>query len=147
MRAIKKDLDKVVLRILTDDDYSRAKDLAKKCHVSPYMVYNSIRRLRIEGTGVHTTKKGYILSECASVRDDVTFVRRLVSRRTSDMIALSAARPHIERRFASLNGGTNMKLLFAPVVSSIQSINGSLRILSNAEVSIEKKEEKNGKKG
>lgn len=86
--------------LVSADGYVRAKELSEGLGVSKNTVYGAIRKLRQLGIGIHPAKKGYILSALATKSDDVNFLRKLNGRRTSDFIALSAARAFIEKRWA-----------------------------------------------
>lgn len=98
--------------LLKDNDYLTADDIQKACRLSRWSVYQIIRHLRLDGIGIIPTKKGYILSEFARKNDDVHFMRRCFGRRTSDLIALSAAEQDITKRWRAVEDKNNINQVF-----------------------------------
>lgn len=98
---------KKVKDILIKNEYMKASEIATKCHIKPWKVYQLIRQLRIVGIGVIPTRKGYILSEYAKFGDDTGFIRRCMGRRTSDIVAIEAAKKDILTRWKSIPEGKN----------------------------------------
>jgi Lhr-like helicase len=108
MRERTKMMIKKVHDLLLQNEYITSYDLAKKCHLHPWSIRRIIKYLRIEGIGIITTSKGYILAEYAKQMDDVTFVRRIMGRRASDTISIQSARRHIQKRWRSVEGKNNI---------------------------------------
>jgi|WetSurMetagenome_2_1015567.scaffolds.fasta_scaffold162246_2 biotin operon repressor len=107
--------------LLKDNEYLFAKQLASKCGVSVGTISKYIRKMREKGIGIHSTKKGYILSEFASRKDDTGFIRRLLGRRLSDHYAATAAKPHImgRRTGATKEYGVSIGLAFSSLGSTV----------------------------
>lgn len=107
--------------------YNSALQLAKACGVTIYRIYSAVRTLR-EGygkekpLGIHRTKKGYVLSEYASMTDDVDFMRRLNGTRTGVYIAANAAAPYIRPRWNSVTDQKAFRLIMQPFVSGGSSV-------------------------
>lgn len=99
---------KKVHTLLKENEYLTTEYLCKNCRLGKWSIYNIIRYLRISGVGVLPTKKGYILAEFAKKRDDVHFMRRCFGRRTSDLIAMRAAEPHIIKRWNGIEDKNNV---------------------------------------
>lgn len=113
---------------LTKREYVTAQDLQQITGLKNYSIYRIIKFMRLEGIGIIATKKGYILSKYAKQKDDVTFIRRLYGRRTSDLIALRAAESDIQKRWK------NDKI-------DSQNMDGVLSYLHPKSIAIEKKAE------
>lgn len=103
---------KKVHDLLKENEYLTTDELCKKCHLKRWSIYQIIRYLRLESIGVIPTRKGYILSEFAKKNDDVHFMRRCFGRRTSDLIALSAAEPDITKRWKGIEDKNNITQVF-----------------------------------
>jgi biotin operon repressor len=131
------DMNKKALRILTAEEHCSAQELAEKLGTHTSGVYTIIREFRKKGIGVHTTNRGYVLSEYANKVDDVNFLRRLNGRRASDYIALSASERHIRSRWTSMSDRQNLKLITAPIHVEIKSLIEGQRILLEAQKSME----------
>ncbi len=129
MQVKTKEMITRVKRMLVDNEYMRAKDIGKKIRLCPSSVCRIIRIMRIEGIGVHATNKGYVLSEYAHKPDDVNFLRRLNGRRTSDVIAISAAERHIRRRWRSIESQRELKSIIGPLVGSPLALQRSASVL------------------
>jgi hypothetical protein len=104
-----------VKKALIENEYQTAKQLAERCHLRTCSIFRIIKNMRLNGIGVLPTKKGYVLSEFATKNDDVGFIRRCYGRRTSDMIAIQAARSDINRRWKGVEQAT-LKTLLGPLV-------------------------------
>jgi biotin operon repressor len=127
---IKKGLD--ILR--ASEGYTPAKDLAEKLGIPLSGVFKIIRLLRRDNIGVHTTPKGYVLSEYAKKTDDVHFLRRMNGRRTSDFIAMRAAEPEIRKRWSAVADKRDLSLITAPLRVELDTLlTGSKTLLSCAE--------------
>lgn len=98
---------KKIMRLLEAGDYVDSYQLSSKSGMSRIMIYRLIRKMRIDGIGIIPTKRGYILSEFAQLTDDVSFVRRCLGRRTSDIIAMGASKKDILSRWYSIPDGKN----------------------------------------
>lgn len=98
---------KKVRELLTKYEYLKADEIARKCHISHWKVYQIIKKMRLIGIGVISVRKGYILSEFAKYSDDTSFVRRCLGRRTADIIAIEAAKNDILTRWKSIPQGKN----------------------------------------
>jgi hypothetical protein len=144
MRVTKKDLGVKILDILEFDGHQTAQSLAAQCKVKKPSIYRTIRLLRegkaIPGKGpigVHPVRDGYVLSEKATPTDDVSFLRRLNGRRTSDYVALTAAQPSIVNRWSVLPGGlSDLKRICAPLIPSTRALNQGVKILLNRSKSL-----------
>lgn len=112
MRAKTVEMMKKVKSILQETtEYLQADVIAEKCHMPISSVYRCIRLLRLENVGVHVTPRGYILSEFAQKKDDTHLLRRLNGRRVSDILTLSSAAPHIQKRWRGIEDRKHMKLI------------------------------------
>ena len=116
MRSSTVEMMKKVKNLLIESlIYLSAQDIAERCNLSVASIYRIIRLLREEGTGIHATPQGYILSEFAEKKDDTHFMRRLNGRRTSDLIAIQSAAPHIKKRWRGLEDKQNIGIIIAPL--------------------------------
>jgi len=105
--------------LLKDNEYMFAKQLASKCGTSVGTISKYIRMMREKGIGIHSTKRGYILSEFASKKNDTEFLRRLNGRRLSDYYAASSAQPHINSRWSTSGPNkTTIGLAFSATLSA-----------------------------
>lgn len=129
MRSKVKDMARKCLGIMRDEEYSPAKELGEKLGMPVSAVFRLVRYMRMENIGIHTTPKGYILSEFAKKPDDVHFMRRLHGRRASDFIAMRAAKPSIRKRWNGLEDRQNLKLILAPLTVDIKSISAGAQTL------------------
>lgn len=121
MRRGKGVTKKQVLRELQQTDvYLRANDIAKKLSLSKGSVYRAIRILREEMVGIHSAKDGYVISEAATVQDDVHQMRRWNGRRTSDAIAAHAAAPHIRERWSGITDKGQYRTIMEPLLPSLK---------------------------
>jgi hypothetical protein len=118
-----------VLGILTEKEHVKAEELAKKCHLNIHHIYRMIKMLRQGGTGVHTTKKGYILSKYAKSVDDVNFLRRLNGRRVSDYIAISSAKSDIFKRWKTLKEQRDLQSMLAPMLPNQHLLDSGTKVL------------------
>lgn len=98
---------KKIMRLLEKGSYVDSNELSQKSGLSRIMIYRLIRKMRIDGIGIIPTKRGYILSQYAQLSDDVSFVRRCLGRRTSDIIAMGASKKDILSRWNSIPEGKN----------------------------------------
>lgn len=98
---------KKVKDILTKHEYLKADEIARRCHISNWRVYQIIKRMRLIGIGVIAVRRGYILSEFANHKDDTSFIRRCLGRRSADIIAIDAAKKDILTRWKSIPQGKN----------------------------------------
>ena len=103
---------KKVHDLLISNNYLTTEELCKSVHLKRWAIYHIIRKLRLDGIGIIPTRKGYVLSESAQKRDDVTFIRRCFGRRTSDLIALHAAENDIVKRWKSIEDKNNINQVF-----------------------------------
>lgn len=112
MQKKTQDMVNKVKYLLLKNNYISAFEIAKHCRLSVISIYRIIRYIRLEGTGVIPTKKGYILSEFAQKSDDVGFIRRCFGRRTSDVISLGAMENDIKKRWAAVEDKNNLNNVF-----------------------------------
>jgi biotin operon repressor len=120
------------MSVLKDEEYVPAQVMSDKLGIPVTAVFRLIRYLRVEGIGVLTTPKGYILSEFAKKNDDVHFLRRLNGRRASDFIAIRAAEPDIRKRWNSVEDKRNLRLITAPLHVDLKAITDGAKILLSA---------------
>jgi biotin operon repressor len=132
VRAKVKKLVKKGMSVLKDEEYVPAQVMSDKLGIPVTAVFRLIRYLRVEGIGVLTTPKGYILSEFAKKNDDVHFLRRLNGRRASDFIAIRAAEPDIRKRWNSVEDKRNLRLITAPLHVDLKAITDGAKILLSA---------------
>jgi len=132
LRAKVKDLLKKGMGVLRDQHYVPAQDMSAKLGIPVSAVFRLIRLMRVEGIGVHTTPKGYVLSEFAKKNDDVHFLRRLNGRRASDFIAIRAAEPEIRKRWSSVEDRRSFRLITAPLHVDLKAITDGAKILLSA---------------
>lgn len=132
MRAsVEKSINKVK-DALIDNEYQTAKELSGICGLKKHAIHRVIRNMRLSGIGVLTTNKGYVLSEFAKKKDDVNFIRRLYGRRTSDYIALKAAKPDIDHRWKSVAEKHELRLLVQPLAVDLSDSKGMKILLSKS---------------
>jgi hypothetical protein len=117
----------------SDEPHLTAMILAERMNLPVSTVYRLIRMMRVEGVGVHTTGKGYVLSEYATKRDDVNFMRRLNGRRTSDFFAMRASEPYIQKRWTSVEDRRNLLLIVAPLRVNLKSLDDGNKVLLESE--------------
>lgn len=132
MREKTKLMVKRVHDLLIQNEYITTAEIAKKCGLKPWSVHSIIRRLRLAGIGVLSTYKGYILAEYAKQPDDVTFVRRIMGRRASDIIAIQAAEKHIRKRWKTIEGKNNIRNVLdylSPIRSNTEKAQNSMAYL------------------
>jgi hypothetical protein len=132
MREKTKLMIKKVYSLLMENEYMTTEEIAQKCHIKHWAVHAIIRQLRIDNIGVLTTYKGYILAEYGKQTDDVTFIRRIMGRRTSDIIAVRAAEKHIKKRWKTIEGKNNINNVLSylsPVRSNDEQAKESIKYL------------------
>ena len=131
MKLKGKDLQVAIQKELEQNQYIHANTLAKKFNVCNGTITNAIRKMREESDiGIHIVQQGYTLSENATKKDDVGFVRRLMGRRASDFFAMQAAQPYIAKRWSSLEDKNALKLLTSGLGGSATTINKGLTLLN-----------------
>jgi biotin operon repressor len=113
------------------DKYLTSDDISQACGCSKGTVYNTIRKMREKGIGVHATKDGYVLSEFAQKKDDVGLLRKVNGRRTSDMIMLSAARTHMEKRWKTDSDRTLLGSMIDPLNINIDKLRISKKLIDS----------------
>ena len=126
-------MKKVKNLLIETPNYLSAQDIAEHCNLSVSSVYRLIRMMRLEGIGIHVTPHGYVLSEFAEKKDDTHFMRRLNGRRTSDIIAIQAAAPHIKKRWSAVEDKKNMGIILAPLNSDIKLLDAGLESIKALE--------------
>ena len=137
MKSKRNEMRAKALSILKDKEYIHADMLAEKLNMSKSGVFLLIRKFRTDGVGIHTTPKGYVLSEFAKKIDDVHFMRRLNGRRASDYIALAAAEPEIRRRWSSVEDRRNLKLITGPIRVELNTVINAGKILLKTKKDLE----------
>ena len=65
---------KKVKDILIKYEYIKAQEIAIKCKLSTWKIYQIIKQMRLIGIGVISTRQGYVLSEFAKHGDDTGFI-------------------------------------------------------------------------
>ena len=133
MRSSTVEMMNKVKSLLLENSYLPAEVIAEKCHLSLGSAYRIIRLMRIEGIGVHVTPKGYVLSEYARKQDDTHFLRRLNGRRVSDYIAISAAVPHIKKRWNALEDKRHLGLILGPLGADAKLLSVGLKSIKALE--------------
>ena len=128
MRSNTKEMETKVETIFNEAFPVSAKYLSKQCNLSQSSIYKIIRNMREKGKGIIATKKGYLLAKHASKKDDVSFLRKINGRRTSDYVALSAALPDIEKRWKGIEHN-ELKSICAPLLVNKKSLINSLSII------------------
>lgn len=120
------------LDILYETDYIKAGELAERLGKCRGSIYRFVRKLREGGTGVmYVPRKGYILSEVASKRDDVGFLRSLLGRRASDWLALQSSQEDIKRRWKSESDQKLLSDMFYQVrPKNVKKLNNMYTLLS-----------------
>ena len=116
-------------QLLIDNEYMPAKDLAEKTGMSKGSIFRMIRILRENHIGVLVTRKGYVLSKYAKKNDDVTYLRRLLGRRTSDYVSLVAARPDILHRWRSVSDRRTLRMITSPLTMSPKQLTTGMKIV------------------
>jgi len=130
MKSNLSQMENKVHHLLTENTYMRAKDIAKQCNVCVGSVSRIIRKICEKHIGVLTTKNGFCLSDGARHVDDVSFIRRLNGRRTSDAIRLQAALPDIKERWNRLEGGTRqLQLIVSSLKGDPARLNANFKLL------------------
>jgi len=131
MKPKTNDMFKKVHTALIENSYLTANQLAELCGLTVSSIYTIIRKLRLQGIGVHPTKQGYILSEFATKQDDVGFIRRCYGRRAGDFIAIQAANKHINLRWRTVQDKTVLKSLLDPLSSDVTKTKGMQILLTH----------------
>lgn len=134
MRGKTVEMMQKVKDLLIENTYMTAEALAEKCNMSTTSIYRIIKLLRQENIGVHVTPNGYVMSEYAQLHDDTHFIRRLQGRRVSDYMAISAAAPHIKKRWKGLESAKNMGVILAPLMPDMQLLESGLEVVKALEV-------------
>lgn len=130
MKPRSEEMIKKVHTALIEHQYLTAKQLAEICRLRPCSIFRIVRKMRLNGIGVLPTRKGYILSELASKNDDVGFIRRCYGRRTSDFIAIAAARKDINSRWRSVEDSNALKTLLGPLTIDLTNTKGSKLLIN-----------------
>lgn len=115
--------------LLTDNATLRAKDLAKGCHATVAQVYQAVRLMREDSTGVMPVKGGYVLSKYATKKQDVEFMRRMNGRRTSDTISVLAAKPDIKKRWKTFEDRRAFLSITGPLTPNLKTLESGTDIL------------------
>lgn len=132
MRASTKDQLKKLQNILLDNSYIKTSEICQKTKLCPGSVYRMIRMLREEKKiGIIPTKQGYVLAAFATQKDDVGFLRKLNGRRTSDWLALDAAKKHIGMRWNKVEERAQLLEITSPLTSNLPQLQYGLKLLSN----------------
>jgi hypothetical protein len=118
-----------VKRLLTENNYIKGSAIAEQCHIHVSSVYRIIRLMRQKGIGTQALNKGYILSEFASKRDDVEYLKRLNGRRTSDFISVQASFPFIKKRWPHLEDKRSLGLIVAPLMADMKLLGAGLEAI------------------
>jgi len=126
-------MKKVKTLLLETPNYLSAQDIADECNLAVSSVYRIIRMMRLEGIGIHVTPHGYVLSEFAEKKDDTHFMRRLNGRRTSDLIAIQAAAPHIKKRWGAVEDKRNIGIIIAPLNADMKLLNAGIESIKALE--------------
>ena len=140
MKAKPNNMRAKALSILRDEKHIRAYELSEKLGMSTGGVFCLIRNMRWDGIGVHTTHKGYVLSEFADKSDDVNFMRRLNGRRASDFMALRAAEPEMRKRWTSVEDKRDFRLITAPLHVEAKALTDGGKVLLDLQKKIEVKQ-------
>jgi hypothetical protein len=125
-----------IISVLTETpEHIPAKKLAEKCGTSISSIYKSIKSIKqgsriLKPIGIHSVKKGYILSEFASKKDDVELCRRLNGQRTNIFITASAASPHILKRWYSIPDKNDFNTILKPLTNNSIIIKKGANLLS-----------------
>jgi len=138
MRRDKEQVIKQIIQILTDNHYTRAKDISEKLNISTSLIFSLIKKMRLKNIGILTTNKGYVLAEFANKVDDVNFMRRLYGRRTSDFIALKSCESHIEKRWKSIEEKRDLKMIISPLSFNTLKSEKGMKLLLSKKSSFEK---------
>lgn len=132
-----------VMGLLIDYPKIKTLDIAKKCKIKPWKVRKIIKEFRIEGTGIHPCSSGYVLSEFATKQDDVELLRRINGRRTSDLITLVAAKPHIIGRWKSIEEKRDIRRVLEPILGPRRTLEQGKKLLLGYEKKYRKFDFKN----
>lgn len=117
-------------KYLQSNAYVSALTVAVDLKVKPSAVYRAVRILRTQGVGIHPSQTGYVLSEIATKKDDVGLLRRVNGRRTSDYITISAAMPHIEKRWHSFPDKTHLRIALGGLLPSSKVLSKGCQVLN-----------------
>jgi biotin operon repressor len=111
--------------------YLRAKDISEHLKISVSTVYKMISIMRLQGIGIHSTKSGYVLSEYATIQDDVHIMRVINGRRTSDTIMLQAALPYIKERWNTKKDERSLNIISKPLITNISKLSISRKLIES----------------
>ena len=128
MQVKSKEMLTRVKQILVDNQYVYAHQIASQTGLTTAGVYKAISILRVSGIGVYASRKGYILAEFATQRDDIENSRKLVSRRTADYINFSAAERHMKKRWG--NSLTCVESVRRMITFSSVTMNNSIKMIN-----------------
>lgn len=115
--------------LLTENETLRAKDLAKRCHVTITQVYRAIKLMRKDGTGVMPVRGGYVLSRLATKKQDVMFMRRMLGRRASDNLSVLAAKPDMMSRWRSADDKRAFLSIVSPMTPNPKLLESGASVL------------------
>jgi biotin operon repressor len=130
MKLKGEELRNQIKKLLEENQYMFGRQLAKHFKVCVGTICLQIRKMREDGIGVHVTKHGYTLSEFATKKDDVGFLRRLYGRRASDFYAVQAALPHINHRWNSVEEKDTLKILSSNFGVNLTNFKKGLKLLT-----------------
>lgn len=109
-------IGKLCLLLREKGGHIKREDLARHMRCSISTISADMMYLRkIKGVGVYGVRHGIILSQCATVQDDLEFLRRANGRRTMDVVTLHACRPDIEDRWGKIEFKHRLQALLAPL--------------------------------
>lgn len=128
MRLSKIELRKKIIAILKDNpEHQTTEKLATACRCSHYCIRSAIRSIRegkdnIPPVGIHSLRAGHILSEFASMRDDVALMHRMNGLRTMLFMTAYTAALHIEKRWGSIEHKRAYDIIMKPILNSSDDI-------------------------
>lgn len=128
---------KKVLEILNAarENLTKPEQLAADLKVPVSVIYNTARFIRTgdaknKPVGIHTVHGGYILSEFATVRHDVAFMRRLNGMRTGAYVMAKASAPHIKARWGTIENRNDYNLVMNPILGNGDILNKGMKVLT-----------------
>lgn len=117
--------------------YVTMDSLKEELGLSAASIYRMIRMMKMQGLGIYSrTGKGYVLAEFASKRDDVNALRKINGRRTSDMMAVNAARQWMRSRWSTDYERRMLQEAIRPLLPDVSQLERSQTVLLRAQNSL-----------
>jgi len=114
--------------------YVSARTLAEDLGMKVSTARRVVKLMILEGIGVYSrTRKGYVLAEFASKRDDVNAIRKMHGRRTADSLSLVAAQVWMRGRWKTDWERRQLGTALKPLLSDMSMLEQSNVVLLKAQ--------------